>query len=124
MLRLPLQMTAYDLPQFEQLVCSGGGTRCCWQGGWLDVVRDEIRLEPKRISAVSGGALTGAGFITRKGKTVLDAMCSAFGDLGSNIDPHEILTDEGLSAHQRVYREVVSDIFDAVTQREVTDGPP
>jgi predicted acylesterase/phospholipase RssA len=86
-------------------------------------VRDEIGLRPERISAVSGGALTGAGFITRRGKRVLDTMCAAFADLDSNIDPHEVTTDDGLSAHQRLYREIVADVFDATARREIADGP-
>lgn len=114
---------APDLPQFQQLVCSGGGTRCCWQGGWLDEVRDVIGLEPERISAVSGGALTAAGFITRRGRTVLDTMCDAFRELDSNVDPHELAEGAGLTAHQRLYREIVSDVFDRGATREVADGP-
>lgn len=108
---------------YRQLVCSGGGTRCCWQGGWLDVVRDDIDLAPDRISAVSGGALTAAGFITRSGKTVLETMCSAFSALDANLDPHRVIAGEGLSPHQRIYREIVSDVFDTARQREVANGP-
>ncbi|MEQ6248870.1 patatin-like phospholipase family protein [Sulfitobacter sp. HNIBRBA3233] len=116
-------MTSRTDISYAQLVCSGGGTRCCWQGGWLDVVRDEIALSPDRISAVSGGALTAAGFVTRSGRTVLDTMCAAFSALDSNVDPHELIEDEGLSLHQRTYREIVNDVFDASRQREVADGP-
>lgn len=107
---------------YEQLVCSGGGTRCCWQGGWLEVVRDQIGLRPDRITGVSGGAGTAAGFITRRGKTFLDGLCGAFRDLASNMDLHAI-GDDGWSPHQKLYREVVSDVFDAQAMAEVADGP-
>lgn len=116
-------MNTLPSTDFRQLVCSGGGTRCCWQGGWLEVVRDEIALEPERVSAVSGGALTAAGFITRSGRTVLEEMCQAFGALDTNFDPHEMIEGEGLSLHQRTYREIVNSVFDAARQREVADGP-
>lgn len=110
-------------PAYEQLVCSGGGTRCCWQGGWLEAVRDDIDLTPDRISAVSGGALSAAGFITRTGRMVLDEMCRQFAALDRNFDPHEITGSSGLSPHQRIYREIVHNVFDAARQREVADGP-
>ena len=110
-------------PHFDQLVCSGGGTRCCWQGGWLDVVRDELDLDPVRICGVSGGAGTAAGFITRRGKQFIDRLCEAFQSLDSNIDPHDIIEGEGWSAHQGIYREVVADVFDRGAQREIADGP-
>ncbi|QFT57509.1 Patatin-like phospholipase [Sulfitobacter sp. THAF37] len=116
-------MSAPKSHAFEQLVCSGGGTRCCWQGGWLDVVRDEIGLNPDRITGVSGGAGTAAGFITRRGRMFLDGLCSAFSDLESNMDPHAI-GEDGWSPHQRMYREVAADIFDASAMAEVADGPP
>ncbi|MEE4211574.1 MAG: patatin-like phospholipase family protein, partial [Parvularcula sp.] len=49
--------------QFDQLVLSGGGTRCFWQAGFLNHVRDEMQLAPKRLCCVSGGAMTAAGFV-------------------------------------------------------------
>lgn len=107
---------------YDQFVCSGGGTRCCWQGGWLHVVRDEINLDPARVAGVSGGAGTAAGFIARKGVQFIDRLCEAFDKLDHNIDPHE-LEGDGLSAHQRVYREVVRDVFDARAQEKIAQGP-
>lgn len=116
-------MAAHPDISFDQLVCSGGGTRCCWQGGWLDVVRDEIKLDPQRIAGVSGGAGTASGFITRRGKQFIERLCEAFADLDSNFDPHALIEGEGLSPHQRIYREVVADVFDRTAQREVANGP-
>ncbi|MDF1727873.1 MAG: patatin-like phospholipase family protein [Sulfitobacter sp.] len=107
---------------FDQFVCSGGGTRCVWQGGWLHVVRDEIDLTPQRITGVSGGAGTAAGFIARRGQDFIDRLCEAFDNLDRNIDPHE-LEGDGLSAHQRVYREVVADVFDEKTMDKIAQGP-
>ncbi|WP_335743933.1 patatin-like phospholipase family protein [Sulfitobacter alexandrii] len=115
-------MSSPSSSPFEQLVCSGGGTRCCWQGGWLDIVRDEIALDPDRITGVSGGAGTAAGFITRRGKMFLDNLCGAFDSLDSNMDPHAV-GDDGWSPHQKLYREVVSDVFDRTAMAEVADGP-
>ncbi|TMM55492.1 patatin-like phospholipase family protein [Sulfitobacter sabulilitoris] len=112
-----------DSIHYDQMVCSGGGTRCFWQGGFLDVVRDGIDLSPVRISAVSGGALTGAGFITRKGRDVLDAMMAAFAHTDANVTLHDLTHGTGSTPHQRIYREVVGDVFDAAACRIVANGP-
>jgi hypothetical protein len=40
---------------FRQLVFSGGGTRCFWQGGFLDASRDALPVNPDRITGVSDG---------------------------------------------------------------------
>jgi predicted patatin/cPLA2 family phospholipase len=51
--------------RFEQLVLSGGGTRCFWHGGFAGVVVLAIRLASKPIAAVSGGALSACAFVGR-----------------------------------------------------------
>lgn len=50
---------------FSQLVMLGGGLRCLWQGGFLDIVRDPLALGPQRVIGVSGGALSAALFRPR-----------------------------------------------------------
>lgn len=87
------------------------------------MVRDDIGLDPVRISAVSGGALTAAGFITRKGRDVLAEMTRAFVANAHNASLHEVAEGEGLSPHQRIYREVVSAVFDAAACARVAEGP-
>ena len=115
-------MTA-DTSPFDQLVFSGGGLRCFWQGGVLDVVRDAIGLKPARISAVSGGALSAAGFICRRGRTVLDVMTDRFARAGSNI-AWDTYDEDGLTPHQRIYREVVDEVIDDKARETIADGPP
>lgn len=107
---------------YDQLVCSGGGLRCLWQGGWLDVVRDEIGLDPARITGVSGGSGTAAGFVGRKGLKILDRLCEAFEALDSNIDPHEV-GENGMTPHQETYSRVIHDVFDDAAMAEIGKGP-
>ncbi|KAA9005294.1 patatin-like phospholipase family protein [Histidinibacterium aquaticum] len=107
---------------FDQLVFSGGGLRCFWQGGFVDVVRDEIGLDPKRIASVSGGALSAAGFICRRGKMVLDVMMERFAEADSNIAWDTYETD-GMTPHQRIYREVVERVIDVEARQIISDGP-
>ncbi|RYH01994.1 patatin-like phospholipase family protein [Salipiger sp. IMCC34102] len=108
-------------PQFDQVVFSGGGLRCFWQGGFLEEVRDRLPLEPARISGVSGGALTAAGFVTRRGQKVLETMCRHFAQNDTNL-PDDI-DAQGMSPHQQIYRNVIEEILDADAVSDVVNGP-
>ncbi|MFW8636518.1 patatin-like phospholipase family protein [Cribrihabitans pelagius] len=110
------------MAHFEQLVLSGGGCRCFWQGGFLDVVRDRLPLAPARVAGVSGGALTLAGFLAQRGPRVLEEMKTAFRRTDSNIDWHT-RGEGGLTPHQRVYGEVVARALDGDAMQKVARGP-
>ncbi|EKE44121.1 Patatin-like phospholipase family protein [Oceaniovalibus guishaninsula JLT2003] len=111
-------------PPYDQLVFSGGGTRCFWQGGLLHVLRDAIGLDPARIAGVSGGALSACGFISRRGTVVRETMIEAFKDQDRNLPLHEPFDGEpGNSPHQQIYRKVVETVLDADAQRRIANGP-
>ena len=108
---------------FEQIVFSGGGTRCFWQGGFMNVVRDVIAPDPARITGVSGGALGSACFISHKGHALLECMCDKFSDLDTNIawhDPDEVTS---VTPHQEVYREVAEEMLDDAALDTIANGP-
>ena len=108
-------------PSFEQVVFSGGGLRCFWQGGFLETVRDPLPLEPARITGVSGGALTAAGCVARRGRKVLETMSALFDDRDSNLP--DSAEAHGLSPHQQLYRQAVEEIFDDAARQDVINGP-
>lgn len=108
---------------YDQVTFSGGGTRCFWQGGFLEAVRDELLPAPARIAAVSGGALTAAGFVSRTGRAILERMCAAFADTPANVSWHDPSDDRGLTPHQQIYAEVVGDCLAGTPERAVADGP-
>lgn len=113
----------HDQHRYDQLVFSGGGTRCFWQGGFLEIVREPLGLRPDRIAGVSGGALTGVGFIAGRGTKVLETMKSAFAAQDSNIPWNEPQGTAGLTLHQRVYRDVVEDVISTDVAADVANGP-
>jgi hypothetical protein len=108
---------------YQQLVLSGGGTRCFWQGGFLDVVRDPLGLEPERISGVSGGAMSAACFVSRRGQQMLEHMTQAFADNDHHVRWHDEAEGEGATPHQQIYRQVVGDTLTGEAERAVADGP-
>ncbi|MEO0636009.1 MAG: patatin-like phospholipase family protein [Pseudomonadota bacterium] len=108
--------------QFQQLVFSGGGTRCFWQGGFLNTVREPLNIVPQRITGVSGGALSAASFIARNGEKVLRVMGDAFeANARDRQVPLAIL--RGKSAHERIYRSVVAETMDVEAVDAIANGP-
>ncbi|MBB3713122.1 putative acylesterase/phospholipase RssA [Limimaricola variabilis] len=104
----------------RQLVFSGGGLRCFWQGGFMEVLGRHTAIAPERITGVSGGALSAATHVAGCERKLLDAMCDAFEEQGSNLfDPD----GEGISPHQRIYCKVVSKVLDEAAARRVAEGP-
>ena len=115
---------AADAPAFEQLVFSGGGTRCFWHGGFLKVACNPLRLDPVRVTGASGGALSAACFIGRREDKLLKVMGAAFEDLDANVSQSlKELQEDGLTPHQRIYREVVSEVLDRDAIEAIAEGP-
>lgn len=110
-------------PPFDQMVFSGGGSRCFWQGGFLHVAREPLGLDPARIAAVSGGALSAAGFIARIGENILALMQDAFADQQDNATLHDLIEGEGLTPHQKIYRDVVTEALSDAAIDAIADGP-
>lgn len=106
----------------EQLVFSGGGLRCFWQGGVLSVLDDALDWQPRRITGVSGGALASVAHIAGCGTELLETMCEVFAAQDSNLDLFAA-GDDGITPHQRLYCDVVEDVIDARARQAVIDGP-
>lgn len=108
---------------YQQLVFSGGGTRCFWHGGFLEATREPLQIQPERITGVSGGALSGACFIGECGKTLLENMGEAFLDVDSNLDFEGDEPGDQLTPHQAVYCQVVKKTLHGEVEQRVADGP-
>ena len=111
-------------PPYPQLVFSGGGTRCFWHGGFMDVARDRLTPAPERIACVSGGVLSAATFVAGRARRLLDTMAEAFEAQDANVDWHDLVEGAGLTPHQSIYRDVVAAVLgDAEARDAVATGP-
>lgn len=106
----------------KQIVFSGGGLRCFWQGGLITELGRHMTIAPERATGVSGGALAGAAFLAGRAERLLDEMCAAFEDRDRNFDPFAPDT-KGLTPHQQVYSRVVREVLDEEASRRIADGP-
>ncbi|MGR3757975.1 MAG: patatin-like phospholipase family protein [Tranquillimonas sp.] len=107
---------------YEQLVFSGGGLRCFWQGGFVEALEADRPLRPERVTGVSGGALAGACWLAGRERALLRVMTRAFADQDGNT-PFHAREGDGLTPHQRIYRQVVEEVLDAEAQDRVAQGP-
>lgn len=89
----------------------------------MEATRKPLSLDPKRISGVSGGALSAACFIADCGQALLRNMGEAFDRTDYNFDPFNRDSQTGLTPHQEVYREVVQQTIDESAERKIADGP-
>ena len=110
-------------PPWRQIVFSGGGTRCFWHGGFLEVLQNRSPLSPERVIGVSGGALSASAFLAGRERDLLDIMSDAFRAEDSNVTWHDMDEDEGRTPHQRVYREVVTEMLSNAALDRIADGP-
>lgn len=105
--------------QFDQLAFSGGGIRCFWHGGFLAGAEPHLELSVKRVSGVSGGALSAAAWIGGRERDLLMLMTEAFRINEANYAPGR----ENFTPHQEIYRAVVETTLDAAAIDAIADGP-
>ncbi len=121
--RGPLSFGMVHLPENpDQLVFSGGGLRCFWQGGVMSVLDDQHPLRPARVTGVSGGALAGAAWLAGLKHRFLDEMCAAFEQRDSNIDLFAA-DENGITPHQELYCAVVDKVLDDDAAQKIAEGP-
>lgn len=106
----------------DQIVFSGGGLRCFWQGGFMTRLARDLTYRPQRVTGVSGGALAGAAWIAGIERRLLDEMCAAFETRDSNLDLFNADQD-GITPHQDLYCGVVNRVLDDAAARRIAEGP-
>ncbi|MFZ5965237.1 patatin-like phospholipase family protein [Thalassococcus sp. BH17M4-6] len=106
----------------DQIVFSGGGLRCFWQGGFMTELARTHSFAPKRITGVSGGALAGAAWIADVENKLLETMCEAFETRDSNLDLFSA-DEDGITPHQRLYCDVVLTVLDTAACEKIANGP-
>ena len=121
---IPVPMSDTTAPPYPQIVFSGGGTRCFWHGGFMEVARERLAPAPERIACVSGGVLSATTFVAHRGHRLLDVMAEAFERQDSNVVWHDLVEGTGLTPHQSIYREVVTEVLGDAEARDAVAGGP
>lgn len=104
---------------FDQLIFSGGGTRCFWHGGFLKELGTVEDFDPQRVCGVSGGALSGAAWISGNDDRCRDVM----GDIFARNERNISLEGGGTTPHQELYREAVCGTLAGDAVEKIASGP-
>ncbi|WP_308917500.1 patatin-like phospholipase family protein [Jannaschia sp. LMIT008] len=111
------------IPHFDQIVFSGGGLRCFWHGGWMSAVESAARFDPRRVTGVSGGALSAAAWLADREAWLFERFGRALHRNDANVTWDDADDDHGRTPHQRVYKAIVDDVIDGPAQDRIADGP-
>ncbi|MEE4349832.1 MAG: patatin-like phospholipase family protein [Pacificimonas sp.] len=110
---------SFDPSSFEQVVFSGGGTRCFWHGGFLKEAGTVGDFAPRRVCGVSGGALSGSAWISGNDERCKQVMGDIFERNERNID----LKSDNATPHQELYREAVCGTLPPDAVERIANGP-
>lgn len=109
----------FDSTDFDQVVFSGGGTRCFWHGGFLSEAGTYEDLRPDRICAVSGGALAASAWISANDQRCKQVMGEIFERNERNLD----FDCDNATPHQELYREAVKGTLPEDAIEKIASGP-
>lgn len=105
---------------FTQLVFSGGGLRCYWQGGFLHAASC-LALNPAQIVGVSGGAMSAVVHVAGVQEQLMDAVCAMAAGQAGNIDWRR--EHGSFLPHQALYRQLLEQVLTEEVCARVANGP-
>lgn len=108
---------------FDSLVLAGGGCRCFWQIGFLQVVKDPLDLRPAQVAAVSAGAAMACMYFA----DAVDEGVAYFTDRVTenerNVYPENVLGDASVFPHEEIYRATILHACNEVAFARLQQGP-
>jgi predicted acylesterase/phospholipase RssA len=97
---------------FDAVVFAGGGTRCLWQVGFLEIVAPALNIKPQVVACVSAGAAMASMVYAGKARECLEYFKEITGKNKKNFYPGNLFTDKPSFPHYDMYRETVLKFMD------------
>ncbi len=113
----------FDPYSVDALVLAGGGCRCFWQAGFLEVVAPEIELRPAEVAAVSAGSAMACMIFGGAVDEGLAYFLERTERNERNVYPANFWGDEPVFPHERIYRDTILHACDAAAFSRLRDGP-
>jgi len=108
---------------FRSLVLSGGGCRCFWQAGFLDVALPALSEPPRVVGAVSAGAAMACLVFSGRTRDGLDAFKAAVRANPRNAYWRNLASGDPVFPHARLYRDTMLSLLDETGIEPLRDGP-
>lgn len=101
-----------DLSQFEVMICAGGGNRCWWQAGLLNVLGDHGLSPPPSLVGTSAGAAIATAWATRSIDRALDS-CKRLYSENARVFRWRPQAGEARFAQTLIYPEWIDSVLDS-----------
>ena len=108
---------------YRSLIFSGGGCRCFWQAGFLDVAIPALDLKPEVVGAVSAGAAMACLVFSGRIADGLEAFKQAVGGNPRNAYWSNVFRGEPVFPQARLYRDTMLDLLEEVGIEPLQSGP-
>lgn len=108
---------------YRSLIFSGGGCRCFWQVGFLEVVMPELDLRPTEVGAVSAGAAMACMIFAGMTRQGLESFKDAIARNRRNVFLLNLLRGEPVFPQARMYRDTMLSLLDASSLETLHRGP-
>lgn len=110
-------------PLYDSLVLAGGGCRCVWQVGFLEVVAPAIDLRPRQVAAVSAGAAMSCLVFSGRVEEGVAYFTDRVSTNPRNFYPANLLGDRPVFPHEEIYRATIEHVCDSETLKRLREGP-
>ena len=108
---------------YDGLVLAGGGCRCFWQMGFLEVLHRETDFAPREVGAVSAGSAMASAIYAGVADRVLAHFSERAAQNEANFYPQNLLGAGRAFPHEEIYRDTIVRCIDHEALARLHRGP-
>ncbi len=110
--------------RYTHAVFAGGGNRCWWQAGLVEVLARQACWEVVHLVGASAGAGIAAAFATGRLRDALETAATRFDDTPANVQWRELLRGRRPFPLPAIYRDWVASFVDAAGHARLAAAAP
>lgn len=110
---IAISQLEFKARQFSHVALAGGGNRCWWQAGFLDIFLSQVTAKPRQLIGASAGAAIATAVVTNRVRQSLEAASLRFEQTARNFEWRWLLRGERPFAMPRIYPEWIQTFLSA-----------
>ncbi len=108
---------------FDTIIFAGGGSRCAWQIGMLEVLARQRMPDPKFVGAVSAGALMASLYYSGTHGPALEYFLEETGRNEKNAYFENIFSNKPVFPQYVMYKRLLEKFLDETALKRLKEGP-
>lgn len=112
-----------ELSDVQSVIFSGGGSRCLWQAGFWEVLKETDRFNPSVIGSTSAGSTMACMLLAKKTETALAYFIQETHKNKKNAYFSNIFSSKPVFPHYRIYRSAILKLFSESDLEILKSGP-